>query len=143
VKQKTKVIAYITRVRKNQIEILVFKHRDFEEAGIQVIGGTVDRGEDILEALLREIKEESGLEFQKNDIKKFIGNSTYLKKNKPELNLRHYYQLDGSHLGDDWEHEVQSTGNDNGLIFNFYWLTLKDASKKLTGNFAELFHEII
>ncbi len=40
-----KVYAYITREKEGVMQLLVFKHRDIHEAGIQVPGGTVDEGE--------------------------------------------------------------------------------------------------
>lgn len=42
---KKKVHAYITREKEGVMQLLVFKHRDIREAGIQVPGGTVDEGE--------------------------------------------------------------------------------------------------
>lgn len=53
----TKVLAYIIHNNK----LLVFKHRDDPEAGIQVPAGTVEQDEDIADALYREILEESGI----------------------------------------------------------------------------------
>ena len=45
-----KVYAYIT----SENQLLVFKHVDFPEAGIQVPGGTLDAGETPKAAVLRE-----------------------------------------------------------------------------------------
>ena len=53
-----KVVAYITY----QDSLLVFRHTDFPEAGIQVPAGTVDAGESVEAAVFREAWEESGLE---------------------------------------------------------------------------------
>ena len=58
---KKKVYAYITREKEGVMQLLVFKHRDIHEAGIQVPGGTVDEGETLEAAILREVQEESGL----------------------------------------------------------------------------------
>lgn len=58
---KKKVHAYITREKEGVMQLLVFKHRDIREAGIQVPGGTVDEGETLEAAILREVQEESGL----------------------------------------------------------------------------------
>lgn len=58
---KKKVHAYITREKEGVMQLLVFKHRDIHEAGIQVPGGTVDEGETLEAAILREVQEESGL----------------------------------------------------------------------------------
>lgn len=134
-KEKTKVVAYI--FRKNKQEILVFSHRDIPEAGIQVIGGTVESLEDFPSALIREIIEESGLRLEKSELQK-IGETKYLRKDLPEVNLRHYYEISPQNLPDSWAHVVHSNGEDNGLVFDFFWLEIHEAKAVLTGNFGEL-----
>ena len=52
-----KVVAYNTRGD----ELLVFTHREFPEAGVQVPAGTVEEGETLDAAVLREVHEETGL----------------------------------------------------------------------------------
>lgn len=137
-KSKTKVLAYILRTNNEASEVLVFDHRDFPEAGTQIIGGTVDPGEDLIEALLREIKEESGLEFKVTDIAKKLGETQYHRRDIPEINNRHYYLIYSFDLPDTWAHTVHSNGADNGLIFDFFWMPISLAKKELTGNFGEL-----
>ena len=132
---KTKVLAYIYRF--NQTEILVFDQDD-PLAGTQVVCGTVDSGEDLITALLREIKEESGLQFLSHDIVKKVGETQYLRKDKPELNLRHFYQFEGDHLPEKWNHIVLSDGEDNGFQFHFYWLTCSVARSRLAGEMGQL-----
>ncbi|HLE30393.1 MAG TPA: NUDIX domain-containing protein, partial [Anaerolineales bacterium] len=58
---KHKVLAYITRRRNGRTQLLVFTHRDFPEAGVQVPAGTVEPDEPVEAALFREVHEESGL----------------------------------------------------------------------------------
>jgi len=41
---REKVLAYVTREAEGQLELLVFDHVDFPEAGIQVPGGSIDPG---------------------------------------------------------------------------------------------------
>lgn len=136
-KQKCKVLAYIFRVTDLSNEILVFTHRDMPEAGIQVVGGTVENGEDLICALKREISEESGIFLDENTIFQKIGESLYQRKDKPELNIRHYFSFYTSELKDSWSHCVESTGEDNQLIFDFFWLPVDEACLKLTGNMGE------
>jgi 8-oxo-dGTP pyrophosphatase MutT (NUDIX family) len=52
-----KVVAYVTHRRR----LLVFTHRDFPEAGVQVPAGTVEPDEAPEAAVLREAREETGL----------------------------------------------------------------------------------
>jgi 8-oxo-dGTP pyrophosphatase MutT (NUDIX family) len=54
-----KVTAFITRQAGEAKELLVFQH---PSAGVQVPAGTVEAGEDIEQAVLRETFEETGLE---------------------------------------------------------------------------------
>lgn len=134
-KEKTKVISYI--FRKNKTEVLVFLHQDFPEAGIQVVGGTLEPNEDHLLALVREIKEESGLDLSPELFTK-IGETTYKRKDREELNFRHYFAAEIETLPDLWTHKVVSDGADNGLLFDFFWLPVEEAVEKLDGNFGEL-----
>lgn len=52
-----KVVAYITKEKHGVKQLLVFAHLDLPEAGIQVPAGTVDPGEEIPRAVLREVAE--------------------------------------------------------------------------------------
>lgn len=136
-KEKAKVIAYIFRMSKNQKELLVFTHRDFPEAGIQVVGGSVEKGEAFAAALVREILEESGLTFVETDLKK-IGLTEYQRQDRLEINHRHYFEILSQGLPESWTHVVASDGQDNGLLFDFFWLSLREAKERLVGNFGEL-----
>ena len=140
--QKTKVIAYIFRESPTQIsqinELLVFEHEpQYVDAGIQVVGGTVEVNEDFKEALVREVFEESGLIISK-DKWIYIGDSLYSRKDCHEMNHRHYFATKVENAPDRWDHRVHSDGSDNGMIFSFYWISFEEAKKVLTGNFAEL-----
>ena len=63
-----KVTAFIVRERNGVKELLVFKH---PTAGIQIPAGTVEEGEDIETAVIRETYEETGLQFVK--IESYLG----------------------------------------------------------------------
>lgn len=134
-KTKTKVISYI--FRNSKTEVLVFKHRDFPEAGIQVVGGTVDAGEDLKVALKREILEEAGIVVDEAWMF-LLGETFYQRKDRAEINHRHYFEVAVEGLCDSWSHTVTSTGEDDGMVFNFYWLPRMLAKEVLTGNFGEL-----
>ena len=54
-----KVVALITRRSAGGTELLLFRH---PYAGVQIPAGTVEEGEEVVQAALREAAEESGLE---------------------------------------------------------------------------------
>src|SRR5688572_3237280 len=84
-----KVFAYIT----NRNRLLVFRHTDFPEAGIQVPAGTVLPNEDLEVAVLREAQEETGL--PDLAIKTYLGEQTRNMEDvgKEETHHRHFYHL--------------------------------------------------
>lgn len=135
---KKKVLAYITRNHSGRDEVLVFLHRDHPEAGLQVPGGTVDPGEDLDEAILREIYEESGLLINKADIVKRLGETFYQRKDIPEINHRHYFLIRTKGLPETWAHTVHSSGADDGLVFLYSWMETTRAKDELTGQMGEL-----
>ncbi len=51
-----KILAYITRQRGSETQLLVFGQVDFPEAGVQVPEGTVKSGEAIERAAQREVR---------------------------------------------------------------------------------------
>ena len=57
-----KVLAYIYRMNGTKREVLVFDHPNVPEVNPQVPAGTLNEKEEPLEGVLREIKEESGLQ---------------------------------------------------------------------------------
>lgn len=138
---KQKVLAYFYRTSLQGKEVLVFDHQNMPEAGTQIIGGTVEENEDFVLALVREIKEEAGLTISKDDLV-FLAKTTYQRKDRAEINHRTYFKIDGSMLPDHWSHRVISDGEDNGLVFLFYWMPVDQTFEKLTGNFAECLHLI-
>lgn len=133
---KKKVIAYFYRTNNGTKEILVFDHLDMPEAGTQVIGGTVENNEDLRNALVREVFEESGIKINQADLN-YLGETVYKRKDRDEINERTYFKIDGSRLEDNFTHKVISDGEDSGLIFVYYWLSFEKAKNLLTGNFGE------
>ena len=124
----TKVMAYITRFNGHHTELLVYKHKDYREAGVQVPAGTVEQGETIEEALYREVKEESGLmEFL--SVTK-LTTYVYHHEGKSQYHERHVFHLAVSEeVPEHWEHEVNSEGEDAGLIFSYYWVPIQAIPK--------------
>lgn len=132
-----KSIAYITRTQSNTTEILVFDHDQiFLDAGTQVISGTVDKNETPEQALLREIKEESGLNhcFNISKIDEYLFFADWSKK----YVKRHVYRLTTDFpILNSWTHTVDGDGEDKYLNFHFYWIDLEDSKSKLSARLGD------
>ncbi len=97
--QVDKVYAYITRADK----LLVFKHVDFPEAGIQIPGGTMEAWETPEMAVMREAEEETGL--RGIVLKKYLGKDEYRDSpvNPSESKSRHLiHLLSPQDVSDTW-----------------------------------------
>jgi 8-oxo-dGTP pyrophosphatase MutT (NUDIX family) len=127
---KHKVLIYLLRPATGAPELLVFEHRDFPDAGVQVPAGTVEPGEALEAAAYRELAEESGLA---------AGEVRLVRKltdfPEPAFNQhRHVYIFEpAGSLPAAWSHTVHSTGEDAGMVFNYYWLPATP-ELKLAGN---------
>jgi 8-oxo-dGTP diphosphatase len=120
-----KVFAYIT----NKNRLLVFRHTDFPEAGVQVPAGTVRINEDLPAAVLREAQEETGLEYL--EIKAYLGEQLRNMNDvgKDEIHHRHFYHLlCGGNPPEQWRYEETdpSDGGSSPIRFEFFWAAVPD-----------------
>jgi 8-oxo-dGTP pyrophosphatase MutT (NUDIX family) len=135
---KKKVYAYITREKEGVMQLLVFKHRDIHEAGIQVPGGTVDEGETLEAAILREVQEESGLRHL--CIERFLADYIIHVKEKQEYEKRHFFHVTLlTDVKDTWEHIVSAGEKDQGLAFSYEWVNIAKCPE-LAGKQGEFLH---
>lgn len=126
-----KALAYITRQAQDGVQLLVFTHRDFPEAGIQVPAGTMEAGECPEDAVLREAFEESGLE--KLGIVRQLGVFDYYAPSSNQYHRRHVYLLESQELlPDQWSHAVTSGAGDTGLVFDYFWIDV-NRGQELSG----------
>lgn len=124
-----KVLAYITRGEGSEHKILVFRHLDLPEAGVQVVGGTVDAGEDMVAALHREIEEESGLKGLQ--LVREVGSVQRFSPYHQEWQERHFFHLvAGPDVPSTWEHRVSAGERDDGLVFRFEWWPLERVARE-------------
>jgi 8-oxo-dGTP pyrophosphatase MutT (NUDIX family) len=134
-----KVYAYITQGE----QLLVFRHVDAPEAGIQVPGGTVHPGESRPEAVLREAFEETGLSGL--EIVAKLGDTWFelaAYGRADEVHRRHFFHLSTSApLPATWQHEERhpSTGGPP-ILFAFSWMPLAEAPERLIAEMGALAH---
>lgn len=126
---KEKVLAYIYREHKGSLQVLVFDHPNVPEVNSQVPAGTLQENEKPEDGVLREILEESGLKFDRVD--HYLGQFEYIADYKNEIHKRHVYSILSTGLPNSWSHKVKSCDEDNGEVFDYYWLPLEKAKKNL------------
>ncbi|WP_342550373.1 NUDIX domain-containing protein [Lysinibacillus sp. FSL M8-0216] len=114
-----KAFGYITREHGEQIQVLVFEQNTVG-AGIQVPKGTIEQGETPLEAVKREMLEETGLTTLV--VQGFIAQD-YFNNPSGVLQKRYFYHLTTSdETMETWQH--YPTGlNEADLLFSFYWIS--------------------
>jgi ADP-ribose pyrophosphatase YjhB (NUDIX family) len=138
-----KVVAYITRERGGRRELLVFRHRDFPDAGVQVPAGTVNDGEAIEDALAREVLEETGLAGV--DIVRKLGVFHYRHPVTKRLHVRNVFHLRAApDTPDAWEWTETSGGHapeEEWYVFCFYWADLA-GHIELAGHQADYLTEL-
>jgi ADP-ribose pyrophosphatase YjhB (NUDIX family) len=118
--KRRRVVAYVTRVRDGQTELLVFEDRKHPHTGTQVPAGRLEPDEELEAGLLREIAEETGLE----DVR-IVRELGGFENHYPRRYENHGFQLVvESHAPDEWEHVVHGQGDDAGLVFRFRWVPI-------------------
>ena len=139
---KRKVLAYLA----HQGRLLVFRHRDFPEAGIQVPAGTLETGETPEQAVLREATEKTGLSGLL--IVRKLGEQV-LKMNDyglDEIHHRYFFQLICSAPPPEtWTHnEIHpSDGSPAPITLEFFWVKLPNDIPPLAGNQDKFLYRMI
>ena len=132
-----KVVAYITRGD----ELLVFTHRDYPEAGVQVPAGTVEEGETLDAAVLREVHEETGLPRSSVRILSYLGYRLW--QAGPHCHERHFYHLLlTAEAPDSWCHDELHAGTGEPIAFCFSWVQRDDPALCLAGGQGALLGQI-
>jgi len=130
-----KVVAYIVRRGR----LLVFAHPDegFDESGLQVPAGTVRSGELPEVAVLREAREETGIDGLR--IERFLGVAEYdLRPYADAVHVRHFFQLSvpERELPERWHAYERGDGDAEPIRFELYWLPLARAHVVAAGQAA-------
>ncbi|AXI00052.1 NUDIX domain-containing protein [Sporosarcina sp. PTS2304] len=127
---KRKVIAYITKGDGRHRKLLVYEQKDQPEAGLQVPGGTIERNELLLDALYREIEEESGILRDELVLEGKVKSSKFFPEDKNVIYERTIFHF--SYIGaekNEWEYIVEGEGKDAGQLFSYRWMPLHDVPK--------------
>lgn len=140
-----KAYAYIVREERSTVQLLVFEHVDFPEAGIQVPGGTIEPGEEFSLAALREAEEETGLtglilESGIGSVRRDMRGFGF-----QEVHHRHYFCFSCSDARQKmWisNEESPSDGSEGPIAFRFFWVNLH-AVPPLLGGMDEMLPTLI
>lgn len=123
--------------------LLVYTEPAFPEAGTQIPCGTVEEGEDLESAMLREAVEETGL--TNLHLKRFLGMRVYhlhTPEGNPVTMHRHFYHLvyDGPIAVDGWRHWEQnpSDGKPEPIEFALRWIKFPQEVPDLVAGFGDM-----
>jgi 8-oxo-dGTP pyrophosphatase MutT (NUDIX family) len=136
-----RALAYITQGDR----LLVFRHTQFPEAGIQVPAGTIEASESPREAVLREASEESGL--KDLEIRSVLGTRDLdlAPYGRDGLQRCHFFHLIlRGEAPATWLHYEMdpSDGSPAPIEFEFFWVKFPDGVPELAGNQGELLSEL-
>jgi 8-oxo-dGTP diphosphatase len=132
-----KVVAYITDGHR----LLVFSHPHHPEAGIQVPAGTVEEGESPTEAVLREAREETGLDDL--EIRSYLGVQEHdlSAHGQAEIQRQHFFHLVfRGEAPARWRHYEMhpSEGSVEPIEFELFWVKFPEGVPELAGGQGEL-----
>jgi SAM-dependent methyltransferase/8-oxo-dGTP pyrophosphatase MutT (NUDIX family) len=119
--------------------VAVFEHPD-DDAGVQVPGGGVEAGETLAEAVVREVREESGLDCE---VVAHLGrrrrHAWYPDVGAVDV-VRHYFQLRPlGPVAEKWTWVERHSSDGSGpLEFAFRWLPVAEAAQVLDFGFGEM-----
>lgn len=133
---RQKVLAYITRRQQGRLELLVFDHVNFPEAGTQVPAGSIDPGETPDQAVLRESFEEAGVAGLR--FVDYLGCFPFEMPDGSAVHMRHVYHLTtDAALPESWVHVVSDGIADKGMRFRCFWMEVARAATVLSGSQGE------
>ncbi|CDM57239.1 MULTISPECIES: NUDIX hydrolase [Rhizobium] len=113
--------------------LLVFDEPDFPEVALQVPGGTVEAGEDVGAAALREFSEETGILPATRLAPLAVHDYRFSKDGTETCHRRHYFHvsLEGRQPA-TWLHREMTPFSGGGpILFRFFWLSFDHARTRL------------
>ncbi len=141
---RRRVTCYVTRSGERGDELLVFEHADDDPvnpSGVQVPSGGMATFEDIEQAAMREVEEETGLE-ELTFVEQLGAQERGL--DDPEgAAMTTFVRLETPNDGrTSWEHMVVSEDEDDGLVFLCRWEPLP-LSLELAGDQGEFLDVLV
>ncbi|MDX8047149.1 NUDIX domain-containing protein [Gracilibacillus sp. S3-1-1] len=130
-----KAYGYVTRWRHGKRQVLVFRH-SIPAAGIQIPKGTVKEGETPLQAVVREMKEETGLEAFK--VVRFLTEDDW-NADDGAVHHRFFYEMEVAVTPDEWDFRPVGGGEEEGLTFHYFWINSIDEVELARGH-ADYLH---
>ena len=120
---KQKVFAYIT----SGDQLLIFRHPFAPAAGLQVPAGTVEQGEHLTDAVLREATEETGLDHL--EVVAYLGDQICDRSDVglDELHHRHFFHLLYTGPPTATWRQTERFSSDHPAeqpVFEFFWVRL-------------------
>ncbi|MCD4707991.1 MAG: NUDIX domain-containing protein [Candidatus Sabulitectum sp.] len=138
--RRQRVYAYIV----NKGRLLVFKHTDFPESGIQVPAGSVQKEEEPASAVMREAEEETGLARLE-----LIGCLGTLERDMTEFGTAEIQEAWFYHIScpgnplKTWRHNETSGGTIEPIRFDLFWVQLPDGVPELFAIDGIMLNELI
>ena|SRR5699024_1695581 len=121
-----KVLAYITKGTAPDEELLVFEFKNNDKEGFFVPGGTIEPGELIMDAIYREIEEETGIQQNELELVGKLNKTNHFPEDRDKAYERTFFQF--TYIGEErdaWEHVGTGSGEDRGLVFSLRFIPLK------------------
>lgn len=100
-------------------ELLVFEESK-PDSGVQIPKGTIEDGETPREAVVRELREESGL--RGFDAVRALTTDVWQHYAKPKAYRRHFFHVEVDVDRDEWRHTVTGDGDDEGVVYSYFWI---------------------
>lgn len=134
-----KVYGYVTRIKNDKTQVLVFQH-SIPEAGIQIPKGTVNDEEDTYNAVIREVEEETGLTNFR--VENLIAEDNW-ENDDGAIHNRFFYKINVSDAPDEWDYQPTGGGEEEGLVFHYFWISSKSEVGLIRGHGDYLHHVFI
>ena len=129
---RERVACYVVRDLGDELELLVFDHVDFPDAGTQVPAGGMDPGESVSEAATREVSEECGLTTVA--VVRELGKSDRPHAETGRAQHTTYVLVTTTDARPGWTWRVGGNGEDEGLLFRCWFTPLPLDGVELSGH---------